>query len=159
MEAFIEEIIAALILLSAVLCIAVIGLWRQGASLKRKLTGLIGHSGVTNLDEAIHELRQRIEKVEQLTVKQTNQLDTLNGTLKTMKGKAAMIRYNAFADHGNNQSFSLAVVNELQDGYVLSGIRGREESYVYAKPLVKGESPFHLSPEEKEAIRQALATE
>ena len=40
-------------------------------------------------------------------------------------------------------------------GFVLSGIYGREESRVYAKPLVKGESTYMLTKEEKQAVDKA----
>lgn len=73
-----------------------------------------------------------------------------------MKSKVAMKRYNAFGERGNDLSFSLAILDDNHSGIVLSSLHNRENSYIYAKPLEKGESPYPLSPEEKEVIALAL---
>jgi len=39
---------------------------------------------------------------------------------------------------------------------VLTSINGRQETRVYAKPVIGGNSSYNLSSEEQEAIRQAL---
>jgi hypothetical protein len=40
---------------------------------------------------------------------------------------------------------------------VVTSINGRQDTRVYAKPIAEGRSPYNLSVEEEEAIRQALA--
>ena len=47
------------------------------------------------------------------------------------------------------------MLNASDSGIVLSGIYGREESRVYAKPLIKGESTYMLTREEKQAVDKA----
>ena len=66
-----------------------------------------------------------------------------------------LVRYQAFADFGGDQSFSLALANEDGDGAVVSGIFARDGSRVYAKPLTAWASSYALSLEEEEAIGQA----
>jgi hypothetical protein len=67
----------------------------------------------------------------------------------------AVVRFNAFADTGSDLSFAVAFLDGEGNGAVVSGLYGREESRVYAKPVAGGSSPYLLSEEEKEAIRQA----
>ncbi|MEW9107481.1 DUF4446 family protein, partial [Paenibacillus sp.] len=76
---------------------------------------------------------------------------------KKMKSHVGIQRYNAFAERGSDLSFSIAWLNEEQDGVVITSIHGREHSYVYAKPVEKGQSTYSLSPEEKKAIEIAEA--
>jgi hypothetical protein len=68
----------------------------------------------------------------------------------------AIIRYNAFGETGSDLSFSVAIVDDAQNGVVITSIFGREESRVYAKPLTAGTSTYPLSDEEQAAIRKAV---
>ena len=65
------------------------------------------------------------------------------------------IRYNAFNESGSDLSFSIAIVDDQLDGLVFTSIHGREETYCYGKPIVKGESKYPLSPEEIQVINSA----
>ncbi|HPZ22965.1 MAG TPA: DUF4446 family protein [Bacillota bacterium] len=67
-------------------------------------------------------------------------------------------RYNAFEKTGSDLSFSLALLNDMKDGFVLTGIFGREDTRVYAKPINAGQSLYHLSEEEELAIKKAMKT-
>ena len=55
-------------------------------------------------------------------------------------------------------SFSVAALNDKNDGIILTGIYTRENSYVYSKEIIKGQSNKELSREEKDALNKALAT-
>ena len=70
--------------------------------------------------------------------------------------KVALIRYDAFEDVGGRLSFSCALLDERGDGVVVTSINGRQDTRVYAKPVVRGTSDHNLSEEEVEAIREAL---
>ena len=60
-----------------------------------------------------------------------------------------------FGDTGGDQSFALALLDEHDDGIVLSSIFSRTESRLYAKPVKSGKSKYTLSAEEEKAIIQA----
>lgn len=71
--------------------------------------------------------------------------------------RVALLRYNAFDQAGNDLSFSLALLNSHGDGVVVTSIFGRDETRMYAKPVVGRKSNYHLSDEENESIRRAMA--
>jgi hypothetical protein len=52
-------------------------------------------------------------------------------------------------------SFSVALLNALGDGVVLSSINGRSETRTYAKIVRAGNGTQPLSPEEEQAVRSA----
>ena len=52
-------------------------------------------------------------------------------------------------------SFSVALLNALGDGVVLSSINGRTETRTYAKIVRSGAGMQALSPEEEHAVRAA----
>ena len=76
--------------------------------------------------------------------------------MRKKKGNIGIHRYNAFAERGSDLSFSLAIINDEKDGMVMSGIHGRDNTFVYAKPVKEGQSAYTLTPEEIEAINLAL---
>jgi hypothetical protein len=71
--------------------------------------------------------------------------------------RVGVVRYDAFEDVGGRLSFSCAMLDERGNGVVMTSINGRQDTRVYAKPIVDGGSRYNLSIEEEEAIRQALA--
>ncbi len=68
-----------------------------------------------------------------------------------------IVRYSAFADMGGDQSFSLALVDEGGSGLLITALHGRDETRIYAKPLVQWRSTYSLSAEEQEALGKARA--
>ncbi len=73
--------------------------------------------------------------------------------------KVGFIRYNAFANVGSELSFSIAMLDHYQNGFVLTSIYGRENSVSYAKSLKNGISAIPLSDEEIIAIDRAIKGE
>lgn len=71
--------------------------------------------------------------------------------------KVALKRYNPYQDTGGDQSFSLALLDALGNGIVLTSLHSRAGTRVFAKPINSGkEEKFELSEEEKEVVKQAL---
>ena len=66
--------------------------------------------------------------------------------------KVKLMRYNAFADTGSDLSYSLSLLDENNNGVVLSSIYGREDNRTYAKPIENGKSTYNLSEEEKKVL-------
>ncbi|AAM25892.1 MAG: hypothetical protein XD49_1739 [Caldanaerobacter subterraneus] len=69
--------------------------------------------------------------------------------------KVGIVRYNAFPDVGSDLSYSIAFLDEEDNGVVLSGIYGRNETATFAKPIERGHSKYPLSAEEVQAIERA----
>jgi hypothetical protein len=68
-----------------------------------------------------------------------------------------LVRYDAFEDVGGRLSFSCAMLDDHRNGVVMTSINGRQDTRVYAKPIVDGHSQYNLSIEEEDAIRLAIA--
>jgi hypothetical protein len=68
---------------------------------------------------------------------------------------AAIVRYDALQEMSGQLSFSLALLNAVGDGVVLSSINGRAETRTYAKPVRAGKGVQELSPEEAQAVHSA----
>jgi len=73
--------------------------------------------------------------------------------------KIGFLRYNAFDDMGSELSYSIAILDNFQNGFILTSIFGRENSVSYAKPIKNGNSSIPLSAEELIAIDRAIKGE
>lgn len=113
----------------------------------------------TNLEEMLKKYIQTVEKVEKENKNLADYCKKLDNHMGKCLQKVGMVRYNAFRDTGSDLSFTLAILDEGNNGVVLNGIYSREMSNIYAKSVEKGESPYTLSDEEQEAIKIAVNRE
>jgi hypothetical protein len=67
----------------------------------------------------------------------------------------ATVRFKAFDQNSSNQSFAIALVNELGDGVILSSLHHRDRVSVFAKPVSNYESPHDLTEEEQGVLSEA----
>ena len=109
-----------------------------------------------DIQEDLENYMYRVERVEKQNADILNQINGLDKDLEGCIQKVGILRYSAFQDTGSDLSFTLALLDEHDDGVVFNGIYSREMSNIYAKPIEKGESRYTLSPEEKEAIKRAI---
>jgi hypothetical protein len=75
--------------------------------------------------------------------------------LKTSLRGVHMLRYNPFEDSGSNQSFAIALLDEEENGVVMTGLYSRERMSVFAKPVAGGTSEYELTNEENHALGKA----
>lgn len=103
--------------------------------------------------------KEVFEKLESLEKQITELSDELVSVKKQLTGafqKIGVVRYNPFRELGGDQSFSIALLNEKNDGFVLSSHFGRDTQRLYAKTIKEGKSEHSLSEEELEAIEIAI---
>lgn len=68
-----------------------------------------------------------------------------------------IVTYRAFDVGGRELSFSLALLDARQNGWVLSSLyAGAEGSAVYLKPIENGKPVERLTPEEEQALQEAM---
>lgn len=69
--------------------------------------------------------------------------------------KVGIVRFNPFNETGGDHSFSLAVLDANDTGFVITSLHTRERTRSYAKLVVEGKSSHDLSKEELQAIKKA----
>lgn len=82
-------------------------------------------------------------------------LKNQNARLKKCTQNIGLVRYNAFDQMGGDQSFSVALLDDRGDGFVLTNLYGRNSSSTFAKPVKLRQSTYPLTNEEMEAIERA----
>ncbi len=143
--------------LGIILFSALLLLFFQVHRIKKDLSSLFLGKNGTDLEavilgqkESIAELNRGVEELydiaERLYLLGTESLH-----------KTEILRFNPFKEVGGNQSFTIALLNGKNTGFVLSSLHTREGTRVYAKPVVQGgenkEYPF--TTEEKQVVAVA----
>jgi hypothetical protein len=103
---------------------------------------------IINQNKKINELREQNTFIEQ-------NIKELQATQKLAIQKVGIVRYNPFQNDGGNLSFSMALLDQHNNGIVVTSMHGREANRTYAKPIKNSKSEFELTIEEKQAIENA----
>ncbi len=112
-----------------------------------------------DLQEDLENYMYRVERVEKQNAEILGQISSLDKDLEGCIQKVGILRYSAFQDTGSDLSFTLALLDEHDNGVVFNGIYSREMSNIYAKPIENGKSKYTLSEEEQEAIKRAIESD
>jgi hypothetical protein len=104
-----------------------------------------------NLKEVLGVLKNLEERLK----KTDKKLQILEKNSKFFLQKVGIIRFNPFPEVGSNQSFSIALLDNNNDGVVITSLYSREGNRVYGKPIKNGISEYSLSKEEIKAIEKA----
>ncbi|WP_235857602.1 DUF4446 family protein [Paenibacillus albiflavus] len=157
MEEWVLPGLVVVTLFVAILFILVIVLFVKLSRVKKAYKALLNGPSEVNIEELLIGIQARLNEQGDFGKQMDREIQQIQTTMKTMKSKVYIHRYSAFGEMGNNDlSFSIAILDDMADGVVLTSIYGRDQNYIYAKPIQKGVSTYTLSPEEKEAIAHTL---
>ena len=155
-----DEFILAMAIIMVVLLLAFIIIMIRFSILNKRYKNFMKKLGKgENIEEDLQNYIYKVDRVEKQNAEISGQVNTIKQDLTKCIQKVGMFRYSAFKDTGSDLSFTLALLDENNDGVVLNGIYSREMSNIYAKPVKDGLSSYILSDEEKEAIRRAIEGE
>ncbi len=70
--------------------------------------------------------------------------------------KFGIVKYDAFKQMGGQLSFSLVLLNENDDGFIINSVHSTEGCYSYSKEIKNGQCNISLGEEEKQALNMAL---
>lgn len=123
--------------------------------LKRKYSRFMTGFENKSMEGMLEEVIQKLDDVKLKNKEIEQHLNFLDRNLMQCIQKIGIVRYNAFDNVGSNLSFSVALLDNMDNGVVISGIYARDSSSTYAKPIIAGKSKYSLSGEEIQAIEIA----
>lgn len=82
-------------------------------------------------------------------------IDMKKGLKETYK-KIGIVKYDTFRGMSGKLSFSVALLDGADSGFVLSSMHTQDGCYSYLKEIIHGESHATLSNEERDALNMAL---
>ena len=151
-----DYIIIGLAAVVIILLIMVIVNMVQTSKLKKKYNKFMSGKNAKSLEDT---LIKRLDQVDSL-IKSNNanekNIEKIFSNMKFTFQKVGLVKYDAFNEMGGKLSFSLALLNQTNDGFVLNAVHSREGCYTYIKEIVDGNSIIVLADEEQEALKMAM---
>jgi len=113
---------------------------------------LVAHAA--QIQEAFVQLR---DWVEETATRLEERMATAEHRIDGCVAYTALVRYDAMGEMSGQQSSTMALLDARRTGVVVSSILHRDQARVYVKQVRGGESELELSPEEHQAIEDAMA--
>lgn len=148
---FIGLAVILIILLVLIICLLV-----KVQKLKGRLDKfLLGKDGVS-LEQDIIALFEDNKFLKINTDKNKKDIRTLYKKMEGAYQKMGLVKYDAFQQMGGQLSFSLALLNENNDGFIINSVHSTDGCYSYTKEIVAGECSITLGKEEQKALAMAM---
>jgi hypothetical protein len=113
---------------------------------------LVAHAA--QIQEAFVQLR---DWVEETATRLEERMATAEHRIDGCVAHTSLVRYDAMGEMSGQQSSTMALLDTRRTGVVVSSILHRDQARVYVKQVREGESELELSPEEHQAIEDAMA--
>jgi hypothetical protein len=115
-------------------------------------TDLAAHAA--SLQEAFVQLRDWVEEVASgLEGRVAGAERRMDGTI----AHTSVVRYDAMNELSGQQSSTVALLDARRTGVVISSILHRDQARLYVKQVHEGNPEYELSPEEQQAVDEAVA--
>lgn len=128
----------------------------QMAKLKKRYSIFMEGNTAKNLENTLIKRLDQVDALIEANNANEKDIRTLFSNMKFAFQKAGLVKYDAFNELGGKLSFSLALLNETNDGYMFNTVHSREGCYIYMKEIIKGNSIIMLTDEEKQALDIAM---
>lgn len=108
-----------------------------------------------SLEGAINTIFRGLDELHKMSLSNFDKIDLLEKANVRNIQKIKLKRFNPFGDTGGDQSFTMVLLDDNNDGVVLSSLHGRSGTRVYAKSVKSGKQVEHeLSDEEREILKE-----
>ena len=124
-------------------------------SLTKKYNAFMKGSDGNTLESTILARFKEIDVLKEESKYTTEKLNIACETLVTAYQKIGIVKYDAFKEMGGKLSFSLCLLDDENNGFILTSMHTREVCYTYVKEIIKGESFVVLAAEERKALEEA----
>jgi len=104
---------------------------------------------------ALEELLKGIDENREFLRGHSEELKRILQLLAGCYSGTGLVKYNAFEDIGGMQSYSLCLLTQEKNGFILTNLVGRTSTRGYALDIRDGKPSRNLSDEEKEAFEVA----
>ena len=151
-----DYIIIGLAAFAIILLILIIVNMAQTSKLKKKYNKFMSGKNAKSLEDTLIKRLDQVDSLMEANKKKKKSIKKLFTNMKFTFQKVGLVKYDAFNEMGGKLSFSLALLNQTNDGFVLNAVHSREGCYTYIKEIVDGNSIIVLSEEEQEALKMAM---
>ncbi len=135
--------------------ILVITLMVRVTGLQNKYNAFMKGADGTNLESSILSKYKELDKVKKETKLNAEKLDVTCERLINAFQKLGIVKYDAFAEMGGKLSYSICLLDDKDNGFIITSIHSREGCNSYIKEIIRGKSYVIMSTEERQALEAA----
>lgn len=144
-------ILALAVLVFILIILSIVQIVKVGKLKKRLDQFLLGKEGAS-LEEDILKIFEDNEFLKNHAEKNREDIKSLFKRLESVYQKMGLVRYDAFNQMGGQLSYSLALLDENNNGFIINSVHSTEGCYSYSKEIRNGDNNISLSAEEAEAL-------
>jgi len=149
-------IFLGLVIFVAVLLILNIVSLVKIANLRKRLKKFMKGKDARSLEKEISGLYEDNKFLKNMVDNNKKDIRDLNKRFAKAFQKIGLVKYDAYQQMGGLLSFSLALLDEDDNGLILNSVHSSEGCYTYTKEVRAGECSLELSNEERVALDQAM---
>ncbi len=116
---------------------------------------MMGADGAS-LEEKMAILFSDVRKLKEHDLSHRNDIKYIKNNLLIAYQKVGIVKYDAFREMGGQLSFSIALLDKMDNGFIINSVHSANGCYVYTKEIENGQSAIDLSDEEQEALSMAI---
>lgn len=109
-----------------------------------------------SLEKDIEGIYEDNKFIKASTEKNRKDIQSLYRKFESAFQKVGIVKYDAYNQMGGQLSFSLALLDENDNGFVLNSVHSTEGCYSYTKEIKNGLCEISLGDEEKKALDIAM---
>ena len=152
-------IIIALGIIVLALLIMVIMLMFKYAKIQRSYEAFMEWRNSKSLEEILIKVVEDNKKVKQQCKNNIDAIIDMKKKIKASYQKIGLLKYDSFRGMAGKLSFSIALLDGENSGFVLNCMHTQDGCYNYMKEIIHGEPLSVLSEEEKEVLEIAIQCE
>ena len=126
------------------------------SKLKKRYSKFMQGKDAKSLEMDIIGLYEDNKFIKTSVEKNKRDIRDLYKKLESTFQKIGIVRYDAFQEMGGRLSFSLVLLDENDNGFVLNSVHSTEGCYSYTKEIKNGQCDITLGDEEKHALDIAM---
>lgn len=150
-------LIIMLVLLIAAIVLLIVFIVKNVKLTKRYERFMLGKNAESLEDEIANVFEIEKALVEKVKDNRKDIRKLYKKVSKTFQ-KIGIVKYDAYQQMGGLLSFSLVLLDEDNDGFILNSVHSSEGCYTYTKEIENGECALELGNEEKIALEKAIET-
>ncbi|WP_035765575.1 DUF4446 family protein [Butyrivibrio sp. NC2002] len=153
------DIVYILIALLIIIIIQFVLILVQNSKIKKisaKIAKFMRGKEASSLEDEIVALFDDNQIIKKATEKNQKDINDLYNRLSFCFQKVGIIKYDAFNQMGGQLSYSIALLDEDDNGILLNSVHSTDGCYSYSKEIRGGKCKLELGEEEQMALNEAM---
>jgi len=153
------DIVYILIALLIIIIIQFVLILVQNSKIKKisaKIAKFMRGKEASSLEDEIVALFDDNQIIKKATEKNQKDINNLYNRLSFCFQKVGIIKYDAFNQMGGQLSYSIALLDEDDNGILLNSVHSTDGCYSYSKEIRGGKCKLELGEEEQMALNEAM---